>query len=82
MKFLEEKGILFVGTGVSGGEEGALKGPSLMPGGHIEVEPFLMRAIISIKAWPHIKPIFQAICAKVEVNIQNAHFAFLVTKTT
>ncbi len=52
-KFIESKGCLYVGTGVSGGEEGALKGPSLMPGG-------------SFAAWEHIKPIFQAICAKVE----------------
>ncbi len=51
-QFLKEKGILFVGTGVSGGEEGALHGPSLMPGGDPE-------------AWPHIQPIFQAIAAKV-----------------
>ena len=49
---LKEKGLLFVGTGVSGGEEGALKGPSIMPGG----DP---------AAWPHVKPIFQAIAAKV-----------------
>ena len=49
---LKAKGILFVGTGVSGGEEGALKGPSIMPGGNPE-------------AWPHVKPIFQAIAAKV-----------------
>src|SRR5947199_442070 len=49
---LKEKGLLFVGTGVSGGEEGALKGPSIMPGGDPD-------------AWPHIKPIFQAIAAKV-----------------
>ena len=52
-KYVEEKGLLYVGTGVSGGEEGALKGPSMMPGG-------------SPAAWPHVKPIFQAICAKVE----------------
>eukprot|EP01113_Clastostelium_recurvatum_P013713 TRINITY_DN1732_c0_g1_i1.p1 TRINITY_DN1732_c0_g1~~TRINITY_DN1732_c0_g1_i1.p1 ORF type:complete len:495 (-),score=177.84 TRINITY_DN1732_c0_g1_i1:91-1575(-) len=52
-KELEAKGLLFVGTGVSGGEEGALKGPSIMPGG-------------SPKAWPHVKEIFQAIAAKVE----------------
>jgi 6-phosphogluconate dehydrogenase len=52
-KTLEEKGILFVGAGVSGGEEGALKGPSIMPGGND-------------KAWESVKPIFQAICAKVE----------------
>lgn len=51
-KYLEGKGLLFVGTGVSGGEEGALKGPSIMPGG-------------SIEAWQHVKPIFQAIAAKV-----------------
>jgi len=52
-KELEEKGILFVGAGVSGGEEGALKGPSIMPGG-------------SEKAWPAVKDIFQKIAAKVE----------------
>jgi 6-phosphogluconate dehydrogenase len=51
-QYVESKGLLFVGSGVSGGEEGALKGPSLMPGG-------------SEKAWPIIKPIFQAIAAKV-----------------
>lgn len=50
-KALAEKGILFVGSGVSGGEEGARYGPSIMPGGNPE-------------AWPHIRPIFQAICAK------------------
>src|SRR5262245_15108050 len=50
---LKEKGILYVGTGVSGGEEGALKGPSIMPGG----DP---------AAWPEVKPIFQAIAAKVD----------------
>jgi len=49
---LEKKGILFIGTGVSGGEEGALKGPSIMPGGNPE-------------AWPSVKPVFQAIAAKV-----------------
>lgn len=48
---LQKKGIYFVGSGVSGGEEGARYGPSLMPGGHKE-------------AWPLIKDIFQAICAK------------------
>lgn len=48
---LEKQGLLFVGSGVSGGEEGALRGPSLMPGGNPE-------------AWPHIKEIFQAIAAK------------------
>ncbi|MBP88771.1 MAG: phosphogluconate dehydrogenase (NADP(+)-dependent, decarboxylating) [Planctomycetaceae bacterium] len=51
-KYVEDKGFLFVGTGVSGGEEGALKGPSLMPGG-------------SEAAWEHVKPIFQAIASKV-----------------
>ncbi len=49
---LAEKGLLFIGTGVSGGEEGALKGPSIMPGGHPD-------------AWPHVQPIFQAVAAKV-----------------
>jgi 6-phosphogluconate dehydrogenase len=49
---VEAKGLLYVGTGVSGGEEGALKGPSLMPGG-------------SKAAWPLVQPIFQAIAAKV-----------------
>ncbi|PNJ48189.1 PGD isoform 7, partial [Pongo abelii] len=49
---LKAKGILFVGSGVSGGEEGARYGPSLMPGGNKE-------------AWPHIKTIFQGIAAKV-----------------
>jgi 6-phosphogluconate dehydrogenase len=49
--FLKEKGILFIGTGVSGGEEGARHGPSIMPGGNPD-------------AWPAIKPIFQAIAAK------------------
>lgn len=52
-KYVESKGLLYIGTGVSGGEEGALKGPSMMPGG-------------SPEAWPLVKPIFQAICAKVE----------------
>jgi len=52
-KELENKGFLFIGTGISGGEEGALHGPSIMPGG-------------SKKAWEHIKPIFQKIAAKVE----------------
>ncbi len=50
--YLADKGILFIGTGVSGGEEGALRGPSIMPGGNPA-------------AWPHVKPIFQAISAKV-----------------
>src|SRR5687768_2003718 len=51
-KYVESKGLLYIGTGVSGGEEGALKGPSIMPGG-------------SYDAWPAVKPIFQAISAKV-----------------
>ncbi len=50
--YVESKGLLYVGTGVSGGEEGALNGPSMMPGG-------------SPAAWPYVKPIFQDICAKV-----------------
>jgi 6-phosphogluconate dehydrogenase len=52
-KYLESKGLLFIGTGVSGGEEGALLGPSIMPGG-------------SKEAWPAVKPIFQGIAAKVD----------------
>jgi len=52
-KDLAAKGILFIGTGVSGGEEGARHGPSIMPGGNPA-------------AWPHVKAIFQAIAAKVE----------------
>lgn len=52
-QYVESKGLLFVGSGVSGGEEGARHGPSLMPGG-------------SPAAWPSIKPIFQSISAKVE----------------
>src|SRR5262245_54094207 len=54
-EYVESKKLLYVGTGVSGGEEGALKGTSLMPGG-------------SEKAWPLVKPIFQAIAAKVGPN--------------
>ena len=54
-KYVEEKGLLYCGCGVSGGEEGALKGPSLMPGG-------------SEASWPLVKPIFQAIAAKVGPN--------------
>ena len=50
---VESHGLCYIGTGVSGGEEGALKGPSMMPGG-------------SSAAWPFVKPIFQGICAKVE----------------
>jgi 6-phosphogluconate dehydrogenase len=52
-RYLESKGMLFIGTGVSGGEEGALMGPSIMPGG-------------SPAAWPHVKEIFQAVSARVE----------------
>ena len=52
-KYVESKGLLYIGTGVSGGEEGALKGPSMMPGG-------------SPQAWPLVKPIFQSICAKAD----------------
>ena len=52
-KYVEDKGLLFIGTGVSGGEEGALKGPSMMPGG-------------SVEAWQHVKSIFQDISAKVQ----------------
>ena len=52
-QYVESKGLLYVGSGVSGGEEGARHGPSLMPGG-------------SPKAWPFLKPIFQSIAAKVE----------------
>ena len=55
-KFLESKGLLYIGTGVSGGEEGALKGPSIMPGG-------------SKEAWESVKPIFQAIAAKVDGEV-------------
>jgi len=53
---LKEKGILFIGTGISGGEEGARHGPSIMPGGNPD-------------AWPHVKPIFQAIAAKAEDGV-------------
>lgn len=51
--YVESKGLLYVGTGVSGGEEGALRGPSMMPGG-------------SFAAWEHVRPIFHAVCAKVD----------------
>ncbi len=54
--YVESKGLLYIGTGVSGGEEGARHGPSLMPGG-------------SPEAWPHIKEIFQAIAAKVDDGV-------------
>jgi len=53
VKYVESKGLLFVGTGVSGGEEGARHGPSIMPGG-------------SPAAWPHVKDIFQSVAAKVD----------------
>jgi 6-phosphogluconate dehydrogenase len=52
-KYVESKGLLYIGTGVSGGEEGALRGPSIMPGG-------------SPAAWVHLKPVFQSIAAKVD----------------
>ena len=52
-KYVESKGLLYIGTGVSGGEEGARRGPSIMPGG-------------SPAAWPLVQPIFQAVSAKVE----------------
>jgi 6-phosphogluconate dehydrogenase len=55
-KYVEGKGLLYIGTGVSGGEEGALRGPSIMPGG-------------SPAAWEHVKPIFQAIAAKVDGGV-------------
>lgn len=55
-KYVESKGLLYIGTGVSGGEEGALLGPSMMPGG-------------SPEAWPAVKEIFQSISAKVENNV-------------
>jgi len=56
MKAANAKGLLYIGTGVSGGEEGALKGPSIMPGG-------------DAKAWPLVKPIFQAVAAKVDNGV-------------
>ncbi|MDO5022907.1 MAG: decarboxylating NADP(+)-dependent phosphogluconate dehydrogenase [Eubacteriales bacterium] len=52
-EYVESKGLLYIGAGVSGGEEGALKGPSIMPGG-------------SKEAWPPVKPILQGIAAKVD----------------
>jgi 6-phosphogluconate dehydrogenase len=55
-KYVESKGLLYIGTGVSGGEEGARHGPSIMPGG-------------SPDAWLHVKPIFQAVAAKVEGDV-------------
>ena len=56
VKYVESKGLLYVGTGVSGGEEGARKGPSIMPGG-------------SPAAWPFVKDIFQGVSAKVDGNV-------------
>ncbi len=53
VELAESKGLLYIGTGVSGGEEGALLGPSIMPGG-------------SAAAWPAVKPIFQTICAQTD----------------
>ena len=53
--YVESKGLLYIGTGVSGGEEGALLGPSMMPGG-------------SPAAWPHVKDIFQKICAHTDAG--------------
>ncbi|MHC1704198.1 MAG: decarboxylating NADP(+)-dependent phosphogluconate dehydrogenase [Tenuifilaceae bacterium] len=55
-QYVESKGLLYIGTGVSGGEEGALLGPSIMPGG-------------SKTAWPIVKPIFQKIAAKVNGDV-------------
>lgn len=55
-KYVESKGLYFIGTGVSGGEEGALLGPSIMPGG-------------SKAAWESVKPIFQGIAAKVDDGV-------------
>jgi len=52
-EYVESKGLLYIGTGVSGGEEGALRGPSIMPGG-------------SKDAWQEVKPIFQDIAAKMD----------------
>ena len=56
VKECEAKGLLYIGTGVSGGEEGARRGPSIMPGG-------------SPAAWPHVKNIFQSVAAKVEGDV-------------
>jgi 6-phosphogluconate dehydrogenase len=55
-EYVGRRGILYIGTGVSGGEEGARRGPSIMPGG-------------SPAAWPHVKAIFQAVSAKVEGGV-------------
>ena len=56
VKYVESKGLLYIGTGVSGGEEGARHGPSILPGG-------------SPAAWPHVKGIFQSIAAKVDNGV-------------
>jgi len=56
VKYVESKGMRYIGTGVSGGEEGALKGPSIMPGG-------------TVSAWDEVKPIFQGISAKVDGDV-------------
>src|SRR6195256_4695804 len=56
VKYCESKGLLYIGTGVSGGEEGARHGPSIMPGG-------------SPAAWPHVKKIFQGVSAKVDGGV-------------
>ena len=64
-QYLESKGLLFVGTGVSGGEEGARHGPSIMPGG-------------SPSAWEHVKPIFQSIAAKVAREDGAGHYVKMV----
>ena len=53
VSLVESKGLLYIGTGVSGGEEGARRGPSIMPGG-------------SAEAWPQVRPLFQAVSAKVD----------------
>ncbi len=58
-KLVESRGLLYIGTGISGGEQGARYGPSIMPGG-------------SPAAWPHVKPIFQAIAAKVAAGPEGA----------
>ena len=55
-QYVESKGLLYIGTGVSGGEEGARRGPSIMPGG-------------SPAAWPFVKDIFQAVSAKVDGGV-------------
>ena len=55
-QYVESKGLLYVGTGVSGGEEGALNGPSIMPGG-------------SAEAWRHVGHVFNAIAAKVDGDV-------------